>query len=131
MKKQGVLNQDISCVVAGMGHADMLVIADAGLPIPAGTQRIDLALKPGLPGFLSTVEVVAADLKVDRIILAEEIREANAMVYGSLVAMFPDTEIEFISHEEFKTRTSRAKAIVRTGEFSPYANVILVSGVLF
>ena len=74
MKKTGVLNQDISRVISGMGHTDTLVIADAGLPIPSSTERIDLALCQGIPGFLATVEVIVKDLKVDKFILAEEIK---------------------------------------------------------
>jgi D-ribose pyranase len=55
MKKIGTLNQPLSTVIAGLGHMDILVIADAGLPIPSDTQRIDLALKRGIPGFIDSV----------------------------------------------------------------------------
>ena len=64
MKKIGILNKDISEVIASMGHMDMLVVCDAGLPIPAGVRRIDLALKEGLPGFIETVETVYKELQV-------------------------------------------------------------------
>jgi D-ribose pyranase len=131
LKKTGILNQDISRVIAGMGHTDMLVIADAGLPIPASTERIDLALCQGLPGLLSTVKVIVNELKVEKIILAEEIKAANPELCESLVDLFDDVEVDFVVHEDFKVQTSHARAIVRTGEFSPYANVILVSGVIF
>ncbi len=131
MKKTGILNQDISRVIAGMGHMDMLAIADAGLPIPGSTERIDLALCQGLPGLLSTVEVITRELKVEKIILAEEIKGASPELCRSLVELFEGVVVNFIPHEEFKVLTGQAKAIVRTGEFSPYANVILVSGVVF
>ena len=56
MKKIGIINGPISAVIAHLEHTDTLTVADAGLPTPATTQRIDLALKPGTPGFLETLE---------------------------------------------------------------------------
>jgi D-ribose pyranase len=72
MKKIGTLNQPLSEVIAGLGHLDSLVVADAGLPIPQETQRIDLALIQGIPGFLETVRVILEEIKVERAIVAEE-----------------------------------------------------------
>ena len=39
--------------------------------------------------------------------------------------------VKKVFHEEFKKLTENAKCIVRTGENSSYANVILVGGVNF
>ncbi len=131
MKKIGTLNQPMSEAIAGMGHMDTLVIADAGLPIPKETQRIDLALKGGTPGFLETLEVVLGELKVERAIVAEEIISSNEQIYERLLEMLTDIPIETIPHTDFKNRTKSARAVVRTGEFTPYANIILVAGVVF
>ena len=43
MKKNGILNPQLNRVISEMGHRDMLIIADAGLPIPKEVERIDLA----------------------------------------------------------------------------------------
>ncbi len=131
MKKIGTLNQPLSEVIAGMGHMDTLVIADAGLPIPLETQRIDLALTGGTPGFLETLRVVLEEFQVERVIVAEEMRLTSENIYKQVHNMLPDTSIETIPHEEFKNRTRSARAVVRTGEFTPYANIILVAGVVF
>lgn len=131
MKKVGTLNQPISSVIAGMGHMDSLVIADAGLPIPSQTPRIDLALTAGVPGFIETVRVVLTELAVDRVIIAEEMRTTSPQVYTALMDLLGDIPLETVSHEKFKDMTSSARAVVRTGEFKPYANVILISGVVF
>ncbi len=131
MKKIGTLNQPLSEVIAGLGHMDTLVIADAGLPIPLSTQRIDLALTQGIPGFLATLRVILEEVQVERAIIAEEMIDANSTIYEQLQNLLPETPIETISHTELKQRTSSARAVVRTGEFSPYANIILVSGVVF
>lgn len=131
MKKIGTLNQPLSEVIAGLGHMDTLIIADAGLPIPVGTQRIDLALTQGVPGFLATLRVILEEVQVERAIIAEEMIDASSTIYEQLQNLLPETPIETISHTELKQRTSSARAVVRTGEFSPYANIILVSGVVF
>lgn len=131
MKKIGILNQPISSVIAGLGHTDRLVICDAGLPIPDHVTRIDLALKGNLPAFLETTEVILQEMQVEKAIIASEISGHNPKVEAELRKMLGDIPIEMVPHETFKEETSEAKAIVRTGEFSPYANVILLAGVVF
>lgn len=131
MKKIGVLNQPISSVIAGLGHTDMMVIADAGLPIPDGPVRIDLALAERIPSFLKTLDVVLTEMQVEKAIVAEEILKVSPDLHAAVVKRLGDTLIEMISHENFKEQTQSAKAVIRTGEFTPYANIILVSGVVF
>lgn len=131
MKKVGTLNQPLASVIASMGHMDSLVIADAGLPIPSQTLRIDLALTAGVPGFIETVRVTLTELEVERAIIAEEMRTTSPQVYTALMDLLGDIHLETVAHEKFKDKTSTARAVVRTGEFTPYANVILISGVVF
>jgi D-ribose pyranase len=131
MKKIGILNQDLSAVVAGMGHTDTITVADAGLPIPDGVRRIDLALREGLPGFLETVETLAGELQVEQVVVARETAAVSPHIEEGLRRLFPDAGWASVPHEEFKALTGQSKAVVRTGEFTPYANVILVSGVVF
>lgn len=131
MKKIGLLNQPLSAVIAGLGHTDILVIADAGLPIPATTQRIDLALVKGVPTFLETLQAVLVEMQVERAIIATEMAGANGAIHGATRMMLGAIEVTTVAHEEFKQLTATARAVVRTGECSPYANVILVSGVTF
>lgn len=131
MKKIGILNQEISCVVAGMGHNDMLVIGDAGLPIPGEVKRIDLAVKQGVPGFFDTLETILLELKLDKVIIARETFEVSPQVGSQLRELFKDTPIVEVNHEDLKKLSAEARAVVRTGEFTPYANIILVSGVVF
>ena len=131
MKKIGTLNQPLSAVIAGLGHMDQLVIADAGLPIPVTTQRIDLALKEGIPSFMDALQVVLEEVQVESAVIADEMVSNSPQVYQQLKEMLPDIPIETIPHEEFKIMTGEARAIVRTGEFTPYANIILNAGVVF
>lgn len=133
MKKQGILNSDISRVLSYMGHTDTICIGDCGLPIPDEVERIDLALCFGEPTFMRTLEIVAGDMKVEKIVLAEEIKEKNPTVLSEIQAYFAgaEVEVEFVSHVELKARTHDCKAVIRTGETTPYANIILQSGCIF
>ncbi|CAN5780402.1 D-ribose pyranase [soil metagenome] len=131
MKKTGVLNHRISEVIATMGHGDSVAIGDAGLPIPGHVERIDLAVAPGMPGLLDVVRVVATELQVEAIVLADELLDRNRELAAGIYDVFPGSELQTVSHDLFKARLVNAKAVVRTGECTPYANVILVSGVTF
>ncbi len=131
MKKGVLLNSEITTVIARMGHTDSLVIGDSGLPIPDGVQRIDLALTRGVPEMVATLKAVLAELEVEAAVLAEEIVAQNPAVYQAIRELLPDRSITMVPHEEFKKLTRTAKACIRTGECTPYANIILKSGVTF
>ncbi|MGE5583113.1 MAG: D-ribose pyranase [Bacillota bacterium] len=131
MKKTTLLNSEISAVVAKMGHTDMLVIADCGLPVPEEVKRIDLALVKGVPGFIETLKAVLSELQVEEVVIAREMTEKSPQVYQQIREIFKDTKIETVSHQDFKNTVAKARACVRTGECTPYANIILKSGVIF
>ena len=133
MKKNGILNSDISRVLSYMGHTDWICVGDCGLPIPDEVERIDLALEFGVPTFMKTLEVVTGDMKVEKIILAEEIKAQNPKVLGEIEALFKgqNIEVEYVSHTELREKTKNCKAVIRTGETTPYANIILQSGCIF
>ncbi len=131
MKKKGILNPALSEVVASMGHFDQITVCDAGLPIPLSVQRIDLAVAENIPGFIEVVRAVSEEIEVQRIVLAEEAIEKNPSIVEALQTIFRNVEITYVTHESFKLLTQKSRAIIRTGECSPYANVILESGVIF
>ena len=131
MKKSTLINSEISYEISKMGHTDSIVVCDSGLPIPSGVKRIDLALKKGLPTFLDTLDTILEELEVEEVIIAKEIIEASNDLYKEIEKRFSNITITTVSHEDFKILTKESKAIVRTGEFTPYANIILKSGVVF
>jgi D-ribose pyranase len=110
---------------------DTLVIADAGLPIPPETQRIDLALAQGVPTFLETLDVVLTEMQVEQALIAEEMITASPDLHSAIKKRLGDIPIEIVTHLIFKEQTRSARAVIRTGEFTPYANIILVAGVVF
>ncbi|HAB73923.1 MAG: D-ribose pyranase [Pantoea sp.] len=139
MKKGRLLNAELSYVIARLGHTDTLTIADAGLPIPAGPQRIDLALTPGTPDFMQVVKAVTLEMQVESALIAEEIKQHNPQLHSELLAVLEALQqhqgnkiaVRYTSHEQFKQQTQRSQAVIRSGECSPFANVILSAGVTF
>lgn len=119
-------------MLSDLGHTDEIVIADAGLPIPDGVQKIDLALSFSEPSFIRVLELVLEDMKVESVLLAEEITKKNPEQYQEVKNLLVDEEeVCFISHEDFKEKSQDAKVVIRTGEATPYSNIILQAGVLF
>ncbi|WP_195937931.1 D-ribose pyranase [Romboutsia sp. 1001713B170131_170501_G6] len=131
MKKTKLLNSEISYTISKMGHTDSLTIGDCGLPISDDVKKIDLALTHGVPSFIDTLDVILEELCVEEIIIASEIKEKNEKIYKEILKRFENVKVTEVSHEEFKKMTNNSKAFVRTGECSPYANIILKSGVVF
>ena len=135
MKKQGILNSDISRVLSYLGHTDTIAIGDCGLPIPEETERIDLSLTFGVPSFMDVLKAVSNDMAIEKIILAEEIKEQNPDVLHQIEALFVEKEtgfkVEFVPHTELKEQTKECKAVIRTGETTPYANIILQAACIF
>ncbi|MEM9318883.1 MAG: D-ribose pyranase [Pseudomonadota bacterium] len=124
MKKSGLLHRDLAGLIAGLGHGDLVVVADAGLPVPLGVACIDLAVNLGLPGFLPVLDAILQEMQVESAFRASEADDIGAQIDQRV----PCTRV---THEEFKRRTRTARAIIRTGEATPYANVGLVAGVTF
>ncbi len=131
MKKRGILNHELSELIARLGHTDTLVIADAGLPVPPGVQRIDLAISGGVPSFMQVLHPILEDLAVESVIIASEQREVSPDFHEELVSALGTIPVQEVPHTEFKRQTQNARAVIRTGEFTYYANVILVAGVAF
>ncbi|WP_326907684.1 D-ribose pyranase [Sedimentibacter sp. MB31-C6] len=139
MKKGKLLNSEISYVISKMGHTDSLTIGDCGLPIPDGVQRIDLAVIKGIPKFIPVLQAILEEQLVEKVILAEEIKENNSELNKEIIEILKQEErksdrlinVEYIPHEYLKQETAKSKAVIRTGEYKPYANIILVSGVTF
>lgn len=129
----GIIHPQLSKVISEFGHLDSLVIADAGLPIPLTVERVDLAYRPGSPAFLDVLDLVLAEFVVERAVIAAEAVEvspefASAVTERLLAA---GVEVEHVAHVELKALTHSARAIVRTGEYTPLSNVILYAGAPF
>lgn len=133
MKKGKLLHGEISHLIAEMAHADTILIGDAGMPVPKGVKLIDLALCNGQIPFLTVLDVVLSELEVQNAYIDVEMEEVSPSMKQNLTNLLKDYQfkLEEIPHEELKERSKECKAVIRTGEFTPYSNIILEAGVLF
>lgn len=132
-KTSTTINPALSRVISETGHTDLVVVTDAGLPIPPTSERIDLAYRPGAPAFFDVLDTVLAEMVVEGATVSAEVAEKSPEVLAALRERFAGMgfEIELIPHMEFKKLSQGARAFVRSGEFTPYANVILHAGVAY
>ena len=127
MRRHGILHPGLSAQLARLGHTDTFVIGDSGLPIPPGVERVDLAVVLGVPGFAEVADAILAEIEVGSAVIAAE--AAGSLAGEMLAARFPGASA--VPHEELKQLTREARFVVRTGETTPYANVIVRCGVSF
>ena len=134
MKKTPLLNAELSAAIARLGHGDVIVIGDAGMPIPPGTPCIDLALTAGVPDFVTTLKVVLSEMQVQGHLLARETLEVAPYCLKVIEALSAEGELgerQLVSHEELKAACRTARVQIRTGECRPYSNIVLIAGVTF
>ena len=131
MKKRGILNAQLSYLLAALGHKDLFMIGDAGMPIPEGVEVVGLVLTAGVPTFKQVLDAVLDEVQVEGYYLAHEIKEFNPELEEYIKAGLPEAEVEYMPHEDLKKFSGKCRFAIRTGEFSPYPNVILRAGVVF
>lgn len=136
MKRGVLLNRHLSALIASLGHLDEIVLADAGLPVPQGVPVIDLAVKAGVPGFWEVLDALRSELVIEAACIAQQADPALVRAFGTCLTEWGqetgrDIALTTVPHDTFKDRSARSKAIIRTGECTPYCNIILVSGVPF
>lgn len=129
MLKTGILHPQLARIMAELRHMDMLVIGDAGLPIPKGVERVDLGWKPGSPSYLEVLEEIEKYMVTEKAVFAEEALSVSPKLHEKALSLLPESiPVEYIPHKELKKMTENAKAIILTGEFTGYTNVVLISG---
>jgi D-ribose pyranase len=132
-RNQGTLNAQLARVISELGHTDTIVVTDAGLPIPREVERVDLAVRENLPRFLDLLDAVLDEVAVEGVLLSEEIKQHSPDMLAAIEERFERLGLApaFVPHTEFKQATAGARAAVRSGEFTPYANVLLTAGVVY
>ncbi|AKI97664.1 D-ribose pyranase [Kosmotoga pacifica] len=132
MKRSGIINRKIARIIAEMGHTDRITICDCGFPIPDGAEVVDLSITKGFPRLIDVLRALREELIIEKIILAKEIVDKNPEMHNLVLELFSNTAVEYVEHSEFKKiAAADSKAFIRTGEATPYSNVILSSGVDF
>ena len=132
MKKNGVLHGEISKVIAELEHFDTIILGDAGMPCQPGVPLIDLAVSEGIPSFFDVLTAVLSELEVQKAYISSEMPGQSDQAYSRLMDLI-DNEfpVKTLPHEELKSFSGKCKAHIRTGEFTPYCNIVLEGGVTF
>jgi D-ribose pyranase len=128
MQEIGFLNSDIADALSRLGHMDELIVCDAGFPIPLGVRTIDISLKVNQPTVAEVLIEILKYFSVEKVVLAHETQAHSPTQFARLTGLFdPEVAVETLPHSEFKQRSKGVKAIVRTGDFIAYSNILLVS----
>lgn len=129
MKEIGILNREVAKAISEQGHHDLLMVCDAGFAIPEGVEVIDISLKENHPRVVEFLNELKKFFSVEKIILADQTKTSNPSYFKEILSVFDDApEVETIDHSELKQLSASVKAIIRTGDFTAYANIIMVSG---
>lgn len=129
MKEIGIINRDLARIISEQGHSDLLMIADAGFAIPTGANVVDLSLSENKPTVLEVLEELKKYFSVEKIILAKQTQEKNPTYFSKVKNIWDNSvDAEVIDHAELKQIAKGVKAVIRTGDFTAFSNVILVSG---
>ena len=129
MKEAGMINGAIDSALTRQGHMDLMMVVDAGFPCPDHVEVIDIALSEGVPSVLDVLAELNKVHSVEKIVMAQETKEHNPTHLKKASKAFgDDVEVEIIPHTELKQRSQDVKTIVRTGDFTAWGNVMLVSG---
>jgi D-ribose pyranase len=128
MQEIGFLNSDIADALSRLGHMDELIVCDAGFPIPLGVRAIDVSLAINQPTVAEVLKELLQYFSVEKVVLAQETQAHSPTQFARLTGLFgPEVAVETLPHSDFKQRSKGVKAIVRTGDFTAYSNVLLVS----
>lgn len=129
MKEIGVLNRELATILSEQGHGDMLMVVDAGFAIPKGIEVLDLCLKKNVPTVIEVLEIISEYFSVEKMIISQETKQHNPTFFNKTSKVFrTEFPAQIISHLDLKKTSKEVKAIIRTGDFTAYANVILISG---
>lgn len=132
MKKRGIFHGELSRIIAELEHYDTILIGDAGMPCQPGAEWVDLAVCEGVPSFFDVLAAVLDELEVQRGYISAEMSEVSSNAYDHLKDLIDDAfPLEELPHEELKKRSAHCTAHIRTGECTPYCNIILEGGVTF
>lgn len=130
MKRGRILNKELSNAIASMGHGDLMIVCDAGFPIPNAAWRVDLAIVPDVPDLETVLSAISEALIAEKVSYAEEMAANNPLLLEKVQRIFAAAEFAPVPHEQILTEmAAKAKVIVRTGAFDPWGNILLYSGV--
>ncbi len=129
MKEVGIVNRELARVLSAQGHGDLLMVVDAGFAIPKNADVVDISLSENSPMLIDTLMELKKFFSVEKLIFADKTKEVSPSLFNNITALFgDDIPVEIVTHPQIKELSTRVKSVIRTGDFTAFANVILVSG---
>jgi len=128
MKEVGIVNRELARLLSEQGHGDMLMIVDAGFAIPKHADVVDISLTENCPMVIDTLQEIKKFFSVEKLIFADKTQEVSPTLFDNITGLFGGAPVEIVTHPQIKELSAKVKAVIRTGDFTAYANVILVSG---
>jgi D-ribose pyranase len=129
MKEVGIVNRELARVISEQGHGDLLMVVDAGFAIPKGADVVDISLSENCPMVIDTLKELKKFFSVEKLIFANDTKSVSPSLFASIKKLFgKEVPVEMVTHPQIKEMSHKVKAVIRTGDFTAYANVILVSG---
>lgn len=132
MKRGGILHKDLNELIGSLAHGDHIVVSDAGLAVPKGVQRVELAIERDYPDVIRILRLLKVELIVEKVQITQECRDFNRPHYDDVLRVYEDEPVimEVVTHADLLADIlPRAKAVVRTGAFCPYGNIVLYTGI--
>jgi len=129
MKEIGIINRGIAAAISKQGHTDLLMVVDAGFAIPLGVEVIDISLGENKPMVLEILAELSRFFSVEKMIMAIQTKETSPTLFTNISSSFGEgVQVETIDHAALKEMSKTVKTVIRSGDFTAYGNVILVSG---
>jgi D-ribose pyranase len=128
MLKTGILNPHINSLLARVRHTNTIVLADRGFPFWPQVETIDISLVDNVPTIPDLLRAIQQNFVIGNIWMAEEFRHHNtSQTHADIVLLTHPTPITWEPHDTFKLRVPAAIGLIRTGDTTQYANMILQS----
>jgi len=129
MYETGCLNREITRYLARQGHTDCFMICDAGFAIPDIVPTIDISISENNPTIETVITEIVKYFSVQEIIVSDSMYATSPSKLQRVRRLFGnDMPCSSISQEEIRELSKSMKFIIRTGDFTSYSNIILVSG---
>lgn len=129
MKEVGIVNRDLAAAISKQGHTDLLMVVDAGFAIPNGVEVIDISLGENKPMVLEVLAELNKFFSVEKMLIAHQTKNVSPSLYTSICKSFGENvPVETVEHSVIREMSKTVKTVIRTGDFTAYGNVILVSG---
>ena len=129
MQEVGIINRSIAKALSEQGHGDLLMVVDAGFAIPREAEVIDISLGANNPMVLTVLAELKKYYSIEKMFMANQTKETNPTLFDKISKSFGDSiPVETIEHAQLKQMAKTVKAVIRTGDFTAFGNVILVSG---